>query len=183
LKTRFCEESLSLLHSDDISLAEAPTADSWILLDEENKGTECTNTSRKDRIKTYFHHHSSVSQKLIGAAAGACIWAASCFGNVTFTSLVTFNGINGAHPVGLIQRNDGNFYGATRGDTVTNQGKIFRVTPGGALTNLVALTTNTGEHPYAELIQGADGNLYGTTQTGGDAPGGGLMGTIFRGKP
>jgi len=70
--------------------------------------------------------------------------------------------------VGLVQGNDGNFYGATLGRHQREHGSIFRLTPGGAFTNLVALTLSTGEHPYAPLIQGADGTLYGTTESGGD---------------
>ena len=59
-------------------------------------------------------------------------------------------------------------------------GTIFQLTPGGAFTNLVLFTGNSGVypgiHPDGVLVQGPDGNFYGTTSQGG-ANG---LGTIFR---
>jgi uncharacterized repeat protein (TIGR03803 family) len=55
-------------------------------------------------------------------------------------------------------------------------GNVFRMTPAGVLTNLVSFNVVNGGLPYAGLIQGADGNLYGRTTT--NSAGG--EGTIFR---
>ena len=68
-------------------------------------------------IKMSSLQHSAVSgRRCLGIFARlAGLWAAtSCLaGSVTLTTLVTFNGSNGAHPVGLLQGSDGNFYGTT----------------------------------------------------------------------
>ena len=46
-------------------------------------------------------------------------------------------------------------------------GTVFKLTPGGVLTTLVEFTgtagSNLGEYPSAGLVQGRDGNFYGTT--------------------
>jgi uncharacterized repeat protein (TIGR03803 family) len=53
------------------------------------------------------------------------------------------------------------------------------VLPGQTLTTLLAFDGPNGGPPYAALVQGADGNLYGTTQTGGAHN----HGTIFKITP
>ena len=72
----------------------------------------------------------------------------------------------------LIQGTDGNFYGTTYGGGANgNYGTIFKVTPTGALTTLYSFCALTdcldGELPTAGLVQGTDGNFYGTAQRGG----------------
>jgi len=95
--------------------------------------------------------------------------------------LVRFNGANGSYCVsGLVQGSDGNFYGTTAGggwsSTVTGGGTVFKMTPAGVLTTLVSFNGANGSSPQAPLIQGRDGNFYGTTTYGG--PNGG--GTVFQ---
>jgi uncharacterized protein (TIGR03437 family) len=86
---------------------------------------------------------------------------------------------DGSNPwAGLVQGSDGNFYGATQGGGTTGSGTIFRVTPGGTLTTLYsfcaqgvsACTDGAGLASGATLIQGSDGNFYGTSQVGGLSP-------------
>jgi uncharacterized repeat protein (TIGR03803 family) len=104
--------------------------------------------------------------------------------NGTFTSLYSFSGTNGANPAaGLVQGTDGNFYGTTEyGGAYANQygegqGTVFKITPGGALTTLYSFTGGSdGAYPNARLVQGTDGNFYGTTSSGGAND----KGTIFR---
>jgi uncharacterized repeat protein (TIGR03803 family) len=96
------------------------------------------------------------------------------------TTLVEFNGANGSYCAsGLVQGQDGNFYGTTAGGGGGGSlggGTVFRVTPGGVLTTLVSFNGANGNSPQAPLIQGSDGNFYGTTTYGG--PHGG--GTVFQ---
>ncbi len=93
----------------------------------------------------------------------------------TFTNLANFNLNNGSYPTRLIQGSDGNFYGTTYyggSSTACNTqyntgcGTVFRMTPTGVLTTLVNFNSNNGSVPYY-LIQGSDGNFYGTTAYGG----------------
>ena len=97
--------------------------------------------------------------------------------NGTLTTLVSFNGTNGSYPfAGLVQGSDGNFYGTTEyGGTNGNHGTVFQMTPAGALTTLVSFNGTNGSYPTAALVQGSDGNFYGTTQSGGASG----MGTVF----
>ncbi len=100
------------------------------------------------------------------------------------TTLVNFNGANGQYPSGqLVEGNDGNFYGTTQnggttfsGGTYSGYGTVFEVTASGTLTTLVSFTKTNGQQPFAGLIQGSDGNLYGTTIAGGSNN----LGTVFQ---
>lgn len=73
---------------------------------------------------------------------------------------------------------DGNFYGTTTyGGTNGGNGTIYRMSPNGAISNLHSFGGgNDGAHPYCTLVQGTDGNLYGTCY-GGGADG---LGTVFK---
>ncbi len=82
------------------------------------------------------------------------------------------NCTDGALPVGaLIQATDGNLYGTTVSGGVNNRGTVFKITLGGTLTTLYSFCNqggcSDGSSPYGGLIQGADGNFYGTTRFGG----------------
>jgi len=102
--------------------------------------------------------------------------------NGAITSLYSFTGGNdGDSPYGaLVQASDGNFYGTTVIGGSNSLGAIFKMTPGGVITPLYSFTgTNDGAYPYAGLIQGADGNFYGTTTFGGPHD----AGSIFKITP
>ncbi len=75
---------------------------------------------------------------------------------------------DGKFPFGvLVQATDGNFYGTTNAGGAHGLGEIFRITPSGTLTTLYSFCSQAsctdGQAPYAGLVQGTDGNLYGTT--------------------
>jgi uncharacterized repeat protein (TIGR03803 family) len=69
-----------------------------------------------------------------------------------------------------VEGTDGNFYGTTF-DTNdgTNDGVVYKLTSAGKFSTIYAFPfgTTTGYNPQAPLIQGTDGNLYGTTASGG----------------
>ncbi len=81
----------------------------------------------------------------------------------------------------LVQGTDGNFYGTTqyRGGTSSGSGCVFVMTPQGTVTILHSFNdgsvANDGMNPYYGLIQGKDGNFYGTTSAGGAVTGGGTV--------
>ena len=99
----------------------------------------------------------------------------------TVTVIYSFDGSagDGTNPhSSLIQATDGNFYGTTLKGGVNGDGTVFQFNPDGVLTTLHSFGSSTadGSAPYAALIQGTDGNFYGTTHDGaasGD-------GTVFR---
>jgi uncharacterized repeat protein (TIGR03803 family) len=80
---------------------------------------------------------------------------------------------------GLVQGNNGNFYGATYTGGASGNGVIFQFAAGGALSTLYTFDGSNGSAPYGPLVQGSDGNFYGTTSAGG-ANG---DGTVFRITP
>jgi len=108
----------------------------------------------------------------------------------TLKTVHSFNGNDGCQVIpGLIQGEDGNFYGASAtgigGTCESGYGTVFKMTSQGIVSVLYDFCTqasgSTGEFPYATLVQGFDGNFYGTTQEGGTGPcpvGG--CGTIFK---
>lgn len=65
----------------------------------------------------------------------------------------------------LMQASDGNFYGTSAGGGVYGDGTVFKMTAQGTLTTLHNFQgyPTDGEWPTAGLVQGRDGNLYGTT--------------------
>ncbi|MFZ0805785.1 MAG: choice-of-anchor tandem repeat GloVer-containing protein, partial [Candidatus Sulfotelmatobacter sp.] len=79
---------------------------------------------------------------------------------------------DGAGPnAGLIQALNGNFYGTTDGGGSNNFGTIFEITPAGKLTTVYTFCSQSGcsdgANPSGGLLQGSDGNFYGTTAVGG----------------
>ena len=96
----------------------------------------------------------------------------------------TWTNSDGRFPsAGLVQGSDGNFYGTTSTFGPNGYGTVFQLTPGGVLTTLHSFTTPDGYYhnldglnPNGELIEGPDGNFYGTTSQGGNYGGG----TVFK---
>jgi len=110
------------------------------------------------------------------------IFKITASGNLT--TLYSFtDGTDGSAPVGaLVLGSDGNFYGAAKHNTIHGYdfyGTLFKFSPEGTLTTLYALNNTDGFYPNAGLIEGSDGNFYGTTDT--DAKAG--YGTLFRITP
>jgi uncharacterized repeat protein (TIGR03803 family) len=107
------------------------------------------------------------------------------------TTLHIFNGTDGAfagYGGSLVEGSDGNLYGtATFGGNAqcaSGCGTIFKMSSRGKFTTLYSFCSETncadGANPVESLVQGTDGNIYGTTMHGGNSGGGG---TIFRLTP
>ncbi len=89
--------------------------------------------------------------------------------NGVLTSLHSFTGGNdGIYPNGLVQGSDGNFYGTTEYGGGGSWGTVFRISTNGVFTTLHSFAGgNDGGWPQGVLVQGSDGNFYGTTSSGG----------------
>jgi len=112
----------------------------------------------------------------------------------TLTTLHTFctqvGCPDGYNPVvGLTLAESGDLYGVTASGgaacyNLNGCGTIFKVTPSGVFTTLYTFCKAggaclDGATPIAELVEGSDGNLYGTTAAGGPLG----SGTIYRITP
>ena len=91
------------------------------------------------------------------------------------------NCTDGNYPfAGLAAADDGNFYGTTGWGGAYYGGTVFRISPGGTFATVYAFCTQTncvdGAEPLAGLVQGSDGELYGTTYKGGAHN----SGTVFK---
>jgi uncharacterized repeat protein (TIGR03803 family) len=99
--------------------------------------------------------------------------------NGTLTTIYNFcsnGGIceDGQWPIGtLIRASDGNFYGTTLAGGTGNggNGTVFRITPSGKLSTIYSFCSQSnctdGERPFWGVIQATDGDLYGSTSSGG----------------
>jgi uncharacterized repeat protein (TIGR03803 family) len=99
---------------------------------------------------------------------------------------------DGQYPVGgLVQAFNGDLYGTTwegggfTADGAPLVGTVFKITPSGTLTTLHAFCSGEctdGAYPTG-LVQAANGDFYGVTQSGGTHLGGfplGLAGTLYK---
>jgi len=107
----------------------------------------------------------------------------------TFTTLYSFcekaSCTDGADPEGgVIQGNDGNFYGVAgeggANGSGTLGGTVYQLTPAGVLTTLYNFCSQPdcadGSNPVAPPVQGTDGNFYGLAGPSG----GGHNGVIYK---
>ncbi|HZL34925.1 MAG TPA: choice-of-anchor tandem repeat GloVer-containing protein [Tepidisphaeraceae bacterium] len=98
-------------------------------------------------------------------------------GSGTITTLASFNGTNGANTeAGVTLDASGNLYGTTFNGGSSNAGTVFEIAKGsGTITTLVSFDGSNGANPSAGVTLDAAGDLYGTTDGGGDSN----DGTVF----
>ena len=102
----------------------------------------------------------------------------------SFSILTRLGSVGGSYPeAALIQGLDGAFYGTTwGGGEVGDFGTVFTVSADGSSYSVLhSFDGSQGAHPYASLVQGTDGALYGTTAEGGASPYG--LGIVFKINP
>ena len=84
--------------------------------------------------------------------------------------LHSFSGSDGSIPKGgLIRDQNGVLYGTTQEGGVFGFGTVFSLSTTGSLTTLYSFAggTSDGEYPYGGVVRDANGNIYGTTESGG----------------
>ncbi len=101
-----------------------------------------------------------------------------------YTVIHQFDDTDGAYPFGgLILGTDGNFYGQTDLGGASDYGAfgtVYKMTPSGKVTTLHSFEQTDGDNPISNLVQGTDGNFYGTASYGGKYPN---FGTVFKITP
>jgi uncharacterized repeat protein (TIGR03803 family) len=109
------------------------------------------------------------------------VYRSSLSGGITV--LHTFDPSKGEGSVltGLIEANDGNFYGATADGGTARLGSVYRMNKQGTLTQLYSFTGTfyDGAAPFG-LLQGTDGNLYGVTSAVSLSRNSGTSSAIFK---
>jgi uncharacterized repeat protein (TIGR03803 family) len=91
---------------------------------------------------------------------------------------------DGQWPSGdLFEGTDGSLYGTNQAGGANgyecvfgNCGTVFRITPAGELSTLHSFSGSDGSMPYAGVVQGTDGQFYGSTNMGADSSCGGGTG-------
>jgi uncharacterized repeat protein (TIGR03803 family) len=118
-----------------------------------------------------------------GANGGGAIFKISSGG--AFASLYSFSALsagsvstNAAVPNALLLARDGAFYGTTQQGGVGGAGTFFKYAASGGFTQIYSFNgsspSNNPITPDVALVQGANGNFYGTSAFGG-AQGGGCV--------
>jgi uncharacterized repeat protein (TIGR03803 family) len=105
-----------------------------------------------------------------GSENDGSVYSATSTG--TITSLYNFTGnADEKYPAGgVIQGSDGNFYGTASDyllDAQGGNGIVYKLTPGGKITVLHTFADSDGQAPSGALVEGADGDFYGTAAYGG----------------
>lgn len=126
-------------------------------------------------------------RKVVGLII-VCITTAIFSAGQTLTILYNFGSqigfTDGLNPGSiLIQASDENIYGTTEYGGNHGYGTVFRISLTGALTTLYSFCSqdncSNGMLPWGGLVQGTDGNFYGTTVGGGTKN----YGTVFKITP
>lgn len=98
--------------------------------------------------------------------------------------LHSFNGSDGSYPLALTLGTDGYFYGITGGGGTFGAGTIYKMDTAGNVTVIYNFTGGSDGRSPSPLIEGRDGNFYGTARYNGapscNYPG---CGTIFKITP
>ncbi len=121
--------------------------------------------------------YGTTYQAADGHSGAGTVFKISVSGSLTTLYSFTDN-LDGVNPeADLVQGSDGYFYGTTYIGGTNGYGTVFKISASGVLAPLYSFTDhNDGGYPYAGLVQGSSGYLYGTTYLGGTN----FSGTVFK---
>ena len=117
-----------------------------------------------------------------GASDAGTVFMVTPTGTETVLHSFALDGKDGYHPyASLVLDKTGNLYGTTNVGGVNGLGTAFKLTPSGTETVLHSFANDgsDGYSPYAALVLGKKGILYGTTELGGGLG----HGTVFKIAP
>lgn len=104
-------------------------------------------------------------------------------GTVTVIHTPSSSPGDGGYYENIIEGTDGNLYGVSTHGGANAEGSIFKFSRDGTYTNVYSFCPGVSSCPDGavptSIIQGTDGNFYGTTTSGGTPN----MGTIFKVSP
>lgn len=133
-----------------------------------------TSKHLKDEGVPYYPPIQGQDGNYYGVDSGVYTTDYGVFYKITSKGALTafpFNYTDGADPNLPTQGTDLNFYGTTQlgGDPTCRCGVVYRATTGGKITVLHIFKgyPTDGYRPTGVLVQGYDGNFYGTTYYGG----------------
>jgi uncharacterized repeat protein (TIGR03803 family) len=120
-----------------------------------------------------------------GANGGGVVFELTPDGtvNTLYSFCAQLSCTDGSNPgAALVQATDGNLYGTAEGGGFGGKGTVFKITTAGELSTVHSFCLKNqqcpdGYSPRGSLIEATDGNLYGTTSSGGNREAGG---TAFR---
>lgn len=148
----------------------------------------CAQTNCTDGTSTFAGLMQASNGQLYGTTASGGANGAGTVFTITpagkFRTLHSFAFTDGSSPFSvLVQTSNGAIYGTTLSGGLRNDGTVFQMTATGKLKTIynfcVAAYCSDGASPAAGLIAGANGGLYGTTESGGMN----LRGNIFEITP
>ena len=159
-------------------------AGTWSKLWDFTAGTTCGKyKGLTDEGYPYYPPIEGQDGNFYGTDAGVYAGTYGIFYKITpkgKLSAYPFTYTNGATPNLPTQGLDGNFYGTTQsgGDATCKCGVVYKATTAGKITALHKFTgyPNDGNRPTGVLVQGNDGDFYGTTYKGGANN----QGTVFK---
>jgi uncharacterized repeat protein (TIGR03803 family) len=112
-----------------------------------------------------------------GAGNSGTVFRMDTAGAITVLHAFDYWSTGASSAAPLVEGHDGRLYGTTMAGGTFGQGVLFSIDTGGNLTVLHSFDERTtGSIPERGVIQGRDGNLYGTTFNGGAFG----EGTLFR---
>lgn len=109
-----------------------------------------------------------------GSGPGGGIFRMDLAGNLQFIHEMTDN--EGFSPVQLLQASDGNIWGLSD----YRDGSFFAITLDGVSITSAPFTCGTTGCTPQGMIEGRDGNFYGSAMNGGFMPGKNPIGTVFK---